>query len=184
MRRRLLCVADAGPRKNVRRLVQAFALFRRHHPNATLTIVGPGLGQHDPLPKDIASKGTIEGVVFRGELGRTDLSSAFAEATLFIHPSLEETFGYTVVEAMQAGLPVVAGAKSGAMPWLLDNGHCGHLCDVKSPQAMVDGLLAVQGDPSYAEGLVRNARARLQGELSSASSLSLMERHLAEVIAR
>ena len=70
-----------------------------------------------------------------------------AEMTLLIHPSLEESFGMTVVEAMALALPVVGGIKSGAIPWLLGAGEHGMLVDVKDSKQIANVVLELLNNP-------------------------------------
>ncbi len=79
---------------------------------------------------------------------------------MFVHVSLEESFGVSVVEAMVAEVPVVAGAHSGAVPWVLDNGDAGVLVDIRSPADIADGIGRLLDNPEFAQGLVARARRR------------------------
>ncbi|MCK4824099.1 glycosyltransferase family 4 protein, partial [bacterium] len=76
-------------------------------------------------------KGLYKNVDFRGHLSHTECLEVLRNETdIFVHPSLEESFCMTLLEAMASGLPVIGGRDSGAVPWLLDNGNAGVLADV------------------------------------------------------
>jgi YD repeat-containing protein len=51
---------------------------------------------------------------------------------ILVHPSREESFGMTIAEAQLAGVVVIGGAHSGAVPWTLDYNRAGRLVDVRS----------------------------------------------------
>ena len=136
-----ICVADASPRKNVELLVRAFLTVRATIPEARLKLVGFGLGQGDPLPHRLVADGVADGIDFDGHLGRPALASLVASAWCLVHPSLEESFGNTLVEAMFLGTPVIGGRKSGAVPWVLDHGRAGTLVDVTSESEVGEALI-------------------------------------------
>lgn len=65
---------------------------------------------------------------------------------ILLHPSREESFGMTLIEAMAKGLPVVAGKDSGAVLWILYNGINGVLIDVNSPIGIAEGIKSIVED--------------------------------------
>jgi glycosyltransferase involved in cell wall biosynthesis len=71
-----------------------------------------------------------------GELEFAALTDEYSKATVFVHSSLNESFGLTIAEAMSHGLPVVADARAGGPPWLLDEGRAGLLVDCRRPEAV------------------------------------------------
>jgi L-malate glycosyltransferase len=81
-------------------------------------------------------------------------------ASVLAHPSLEESFGMIVLEAMATGTPVVAGRASGAVPWLLAN-DAGVLVDVRNSAAIAEAINGLLGDPelSAKKGMLANLRA-------------------------
>lgn len=144
----ILCVADSGRRKNVAALLRAMALVRARHPEARLRLVGHGLDQGGPVAVRARQRGLDAGVTFVGYVDRAELASEYARATVFCSPSLEESFGNTLVEALQAGLPVIAGKNSGAVPWVLFEGRAGRLVNVRDPAAIAAAVCDAIEDPS------------------------------------
>src|SRR6185295_7222403 len=126
----IVSIGAAGRRKNISSLLEAFRLIRRDLPDAELHLVGPGLDERGEIARRQPSGSSAH---FHGPLSREEIGALFARSWLMIHPSLEETFGMSIAEAMAAGVPVVGGAASGAVPWVLDGGRVGVLADVTDP---------------------------------------------------
>jgi glycosyltransferase involved in cell wall biosynthesis len=70
-----------------------------------------------------------------------------------VAPTLEESFGMTVLEAMARSVPVVGGHSSGAVPWLLDFGRAGELTDVRRPERIADTVVTLAGNPRHRQRL-------------------------------
>ena len=146
----ILSVSDSSRRKNVVTLLRAFHIVRSRFPDAQLRLVGNGLGPNDEIARTWARDSHTAGVVFVGRLGRDDVASEYARATVFCHTSLEESQGLVLLEAVREGLPVVAGSDSGAVRWTLFDGAAGILTDVRSPQAVADAVILAISKPDRA----------------------------------
>jgi len=134
--------------KNGATLLRAFAHLREQHPTAELQLIGGGYRLGGPAHDWAAAQDLHEGVDFRGKLPYPETMEAVGAADLLVHPSREESFGMTLIEAMAQGTPVIGGADSGAVPWVLDGGRAGELADVTSSQALtaaMDRLLTDDG---------------------------------------
>lgn len=88
----------------------------------------------------------LDGVFFHGQLPYEQLMNQLRNYDLLLHPSLEESFGMTLIEAMAQGLPVIAGKYSGAVPWVLNYGKNGILVDVASTKEIADALRMLTHD--------------------------------------
>lgn len=119
----VLFTGTQEPRKNLDRLIRAFAALDLE---LTLVIAGPpGWGSID-LPA-VAHKAKVEHrVVFSGYLTDPELGSLMLGAKAFVFPTLYEGFGLPPLEAMAAGIPVVA-ARAGSLPEVL--GDAPFYCD-------------------------------------------------------
>lgn len=144
----ILCVAASGRLKNVHALLQAMALVRVRHPDALLRLVGEGLGLGGPVEAWARQQGLDKHVEFVGYADRMTLAREYARAAVFCSPSLEESFGNTLVEALEAGLPVIAGKASGAVPWVLFDGQAGRLVNVRDPAAIAAAICDAIDNPS------------------------------------
>jgi len=135
--------------KNGRTALAAFARVRARRPDATLIMIGQGHGPGEVAEAWARSEGLAEGVSFRGYLSHEAALECLAEEVdVLVHPSLEESFSMAIAEASALGLPVVAGARSGAVPWTLDEGRAGVLVDVRDPAPLAEAMLELAEDPA------------------------------------
>jgi glycosyltransferase involved in cell wall biosynthesis len=82
-----------------------------------LVIAGPigSTADKNSLEQILARKGLLDRVTFTGFIGKSELANLYRQAELLIFPSLVETFGLPLIEAMASGLPVVS-SNATAMP--------------------------------------------------------------------
>lgn len=97
----VLCVGRLAAEKNLGALVEAVAAMREHEPGLRLVLVGDG-------PERARLQQRCPGAVFSGLRHGQDLAAHYASADVFVFPSMTETYGNVVPEAMASGLPVVA----------------------------------------------------------------------------
>lgn len=97
----VLYVGRLAPEKNLDLLVKAFRKIQSKKANAKLILVGDG-------PSREKLKAAYPDFIFRGMQKGKELAKHYATGDLFLFPSLTETFGNVVVEAMASGLPIVA----------------------------------------------------------------------------
>jgi glycosyltransferase involved in cell wall biosynthesis len=122
-------------------------------PNVRLAFVGDG-----PYRKDLERIFAGTNTVFTGYLRGAELSQAYASADIFVFPSSLETFGLVVVEAMAAGLPVVA-SRVGGIPDVIEEGVTGYTFEIGDRDALVEGVRRIAADRATLEQMGRNARA-------------------------
>lgn len=137
-----------GARKNPQPALKAFAKFRICHPEAILHMYGSDFGAGQVAEIWSKQQGITAGLVFHGPVPHKQLLEELSNADLLLHPSLEESFGLSIAEAMAMGLPVVAGESSGAVPWVVGGG--GVLCDVRQEQAICQAIEQVLVPENYA----------------------------------
>lgn len=170
-------VAGWDLRKNPKPLLTAFSELLRRHPDCRLHLIGRGFEPGGPAAKWAAARGAAAGVLFLGHQSHADVLRHLREHTdAFVHPTLEESFGSSILEAMSQRLPVIAGADSGAVPWILDEGRVGMLVDVTSPESLCSGMEKVMTDAALRE---RYAREGFDRALSSFTLAAVAEQYLA-----
>lgn len=132
-----------GKLKNVKTLLQAFRLVKEELPGARLLLIGDGYEHGGEAHAWALAEGLNHGVDFVGHLDNDGALAMLERSDLLIHPSLEESFGMTLIEAMSKAVPVIGGASSGAVPWVLDCGRAGMLVDPRSPVQIATAAVRV-----------------------------------------
>lgn len=155
--RYVLALGTVEPRKNYPRLVAAFDRVAPHHPDLHLVIAGAdGWGAAD-LTGAIAAATAGDRVVRLGYVSDADRADLLAGADLLAYPSLDEGFGHPPLEAMRAGIPVVA-ARAGSLPEVL--GDAALLPDPESVEDFAAALGAALDDNALRARLVTAGAAR------------------------
>jgi glycosyltransferase involved in cell wall biosynthesis len=109
-----LCTGGFHPRKNLLNLLRAFSLFKKwQHSNMKLIIAGRRALQYDELIEKLRSYKYRNDVILTGYLADAALAKLTAGAYALVYPSFFEGFGLPIVEAMQAGVPVITSDTSG-----------------------------------------------------------------------
>jgi glycosyltransferase involved in cell wall biosynthesis len=160
--RRLAFLGQWLANKGVRYLVAAFTGLADRHPGLTLVALGTRAPAEAVLASFPAALHPRVRVVM--EAGREELAAELAGADLFVFPTLSEGSSLALLEAMAAGLPIVATAV-GAAPDQLAQGRDALLvppADGRALERAIEGLL---DDPARREELGENARQRAR-ELS------------------
>jgi glycosyltransferase involved in cell wall biosynthesis len=157
--RYVLSVGTLEPRKNLPRLLDAFARLTTNgdgrHADVTLAVVGP-TGWGESLAEPVARLGDQVRLV--GFVPRGDLAPLYRGAAVMCYPSLWEGYGLPVAEALAAGAPVVTSA--GTATEELVAGGVGIVIDPHDPDAIAGALAAVLDDDDLADRLRRAGRKR------------------------
>jgi glycosyltransferase involved in cell wall biosynthesis len=152
-----LFVSSLWPYKNCDGLLRAWAVARDELGGRQLAIVGPGRDEKyvGGLHSLAAELGISEDVVFVGGVPLEETVSFYQAADVFVYPSLNETFGLPLLEAMACGCPVVTSDTS-AMPETA--GGAAILSDPKDPASIARGIVeAVKSRDRLREAGLRRA---------------------------
>ena len=148
--RYVLYVGTLQPRKNLERLVDAFAAARQQHPDLALVLAGRRGWLADPIFARVEALGLHDWVCFPGYVDGADLPALFSGALCFAFPSLYEGFGFPALEAQACGAPVLASNTS-SLPEVAGDGAL--LVDPLDTDAIAAGLLRLAGEPALRERL-------------------------------
>ena len=103
----ILVVGSVEPRKNLKRILEAFLQINRNNPDVFLVHVGSGMWKSESVFKDIERLGLVDSIRFLWNLPQKDLAALYNGALFLAFPSLYEGFGLPVIEAMACGCPVI-----------------------------------------------------------------------------
>jgi glycosyltransferase involved in cell wall biosynthesis len=121
VRRFCLAIGTAEPRKDLPGLVRAFDTVAGRHADSALVLAGPpGWGER-ALGDAVAASAARDRVVRTGWLAPPELAALLTRASVLAYPSLYEGFGFPPLQAMRAGVPVVA-TRAGSLPEVLGDG--------------------------------------------------------------
>lgn len=149
----LLFISTIQPRKNVARLIEAFARARtRLGPRCDLRLVLAGKPGWltAQIERRAAELGIAEAVQFVGYVADADLPALLSGALGYVVPSLYEGFGMTVLEAQACGTPVLASNTS-SLPEVV--GDAGLLVDPHDVAAIAEGIERLATDAALREQL-------------------------------
>lgn len=164
---RILCISSSNDkRKNVVTLLKAYQLFKKKYPSTELQIIGAPFVSGNNTIEKWREKGLLDSVELVGAIPHSKLFLYIDKCSVFVTPSLEETFGNTLIESIARKVPVIAGEKSGAVPYVLHNGKAGYLCDVSKPLNVFNLLEYVYQNPDKAQQKASNAFDILISEYS------------------
>lgn len=155
---RLIIVGRLEEQKGHATLLAALPEVLQHYPETTLTIVGVGSLQTDLITQSRAL-GIEQSVHFLG--GRNDVPQLLRQSDLFISSSNWEGFPTVILEAMAAGLPVVATDVGGSCE-LVRTGETGYLVPPRDPAALASAILHLWQEQPTAQRMAATAQSQIQ----------------------
>jgi glycosyltransferase involved in cell wall biosynthesis len=163
----ILFAGEAGPRKGVDVLLDAWSAIRAKHPEWRLVIAGPPRDWEPPPAADDGAV-TLLGPITHDEVLRWQARAAVAAL-----PSRQEALPMFLLEAMAHGCAVVT-TPVGEVSELVEG--CGVLVAVDDPEALADGLHRLLGDPTLVAELADAGRARVRERYSAERVARQLER--------
>ncbi len=143
------------PIKGLNNLIKAWDLIKRHHPRtyekSRMVIIGGGRVEYDfrknpeicRLQSLIHEKNLQDRIIFLGSRAQHELRHYFTAADALVMPSLYESFGLVVVEALACGTPVIV-SRIGKIKSIVTDGRNGFSFSSNNPSALADSLVSFQ----------------------------------------
>ncbi|TIO29712.1 glycosyltransferase family 4 protein [Mesorhizobium sp.] len=187
---KVLFVGRVSPEKGIHTLIEAWQSVIAACPEARLEIVGPSatlpreflidlstdrdvrnlarfyhggsahLGSYDAALRAMIAPAIAPTVSFAGTQPYKKLVERYAEASLVVNPSLSESFGMSLIEALSNGTPVVA-TRVGGMTEIMEATGGGVLVEKNDPNALAAQIIGLLGDPARAAKLGRQGAERV-----------------------
>lgn len=153
----ILCVSTLHPHKNLERLVDAFSAFHTRRPEYRLVLAGMRGFHADAIERRIRHHALESAVSITGWLPRPAILALYARARIAVFPSTFEGFGMPVLEAMAAGVPLIASA---IPPIVETTAGTALLFSPGDTDALAGALEQFAADPAVRAGYAARARVR------------------------
>jgi glycosyltransferase involved in cell wall biosynthesis len=147
----MTCVGRLAQEKNLGLLLQAYRAVCQVRPGTRLLLVGDG-----PMRAELQA--ACPEALLVGQRSGQDLAAHYASADLFVFPSQTETFGNVTMEALAAGLPVLAFDHAAAGQ-IIETGRNGVICPVDAPEQFIDAACQLACDNALRQSMAPAARA-------------------------
>lgn len=136
-----------GRGKNIEIGIKAFSLLRQKISEVELFLFGHDFGPNEKAETWVKQNNLTSNVHFKGYSDFNNLIKELNRMDIFLLTSIEESCPMVLLEATALGIPVIAGKKSGGIPWVLEGGAAGILVDVRSEGEVAEALWGLISDP-------------------------------------
>jgi len=151
-------LGNTDPKKNTKGTLKAFSGFlKQTKSDYKLVMLDYDIHELEKLLDEIGDKQLINQIVLTGYVVNTDLPAIYSLSTIFLYPSLRESFGIPMLEAMACGVPVITSNTS-SMPEI--SGDAAHIVDPYKPEEITEGIIKILSDKDYSENLCKKGLER------------------------
>jgi len=151
-------LGNTDPKKNTKGALQAFSdLLKEEDRDIRLVMLDYDLTELSRLLTEIGNPGLIEKIVLTGYVVNTDLPAIYSQCAIFLYPSLRESFGIPMLEAMACGAPVITSNTS-SMPEVAGDGA--YLIDPFKPEEITTAMLKILTAADTRTDLIRKGYAQ------------------------
>ncbi len=169
-----LYVGTIEPRKNLERLITAYAAFvKKVGSSSPKLVLAGGKGWLDQgIYSRVEKLGMKENVIFTKYVPSEDMNPLMCGALAFVFPSLYEGFGMPPLEAMACGVPVLSSGEA-SLPEV--TGDCAVICDAYDTKSIAEGMYRLYSSEELRKELSRKGLQRAQGFTWKRSAEMLMD---------
>jgi glycosyltransferase involved in cell wall biosynthesis len=147
----IVVTRNLEPIYDIATAIRAFAIVRRAHPTARMTIAGKG-PELASLRALCDSLHVTDAVTFAGAIDNQAVAALYDSADLFLNTSLVDNMPISVLEAFASGVPVVS-TNVGGIPYIAENGRTALLVPPGQPEACATAMQKLLDDASLAQAL-------------------------------
>lgn len=159
---RLLWVRSFHKTYNCEMAVEVLQLLLKHYPDAELCMVGPDKDSSMQSVKNLAEQyGITDHLKITDKLSKADWRKLSENYDIFISTTNFDNTPVSVIEAMALGLPVVS-TNVGGVPFLIDDGKDGLLCEKGNAEDMVQKIVRLISTPENTVEICTNARQKVE----------------------
>lgn len=151
-------LGNTDPKKNTFGTLKAFSDFlKQSKSDYKLVMLDYDLNELEKLLIEIGDKELINNIVLTGYVINTDLPAIYSLCTIFLYPSLRESFGIPMLEAMGCGVPVITSNTS-SMPEVA--GDAAHIINPYNPEEITQAIIKILADAEYYDSLCKKGIER------------------------
>jgi glycosyltransferase involved in cell wall biosynthesis len=154
----ILFLGNTDPKKNVENVLRAFASYVQSSPDGwPLVITDYSAERLEAMLQAVGVTELRRHILLPGYIPQKQLAVVYALAQFFLYPSLRESFGLPILEAMACGTPVITSNTS-SMPEVA--GEAALLIDPTKPEELSNAMLTLQSDPELRQQYAIRGLAR------------------------
>jgi glycosyltransferase involved in cell wall biosynthesis len=145
-------LGNTDPKKNTKGTLKAFSDFlKQTKTNYKLVMLDYDRSELEKMLDEIGDKDLIDNIVLTGYVVNTDLPAIYCQCKVFLYPSLRESFGIPMLEAMACGVPVITSNTS-SMPEVA--GSAAYIIDPFKPEEITSAMIILEKDQEQRKKLI------------------------------
>ncbi|MEI6682014.1 MAG: glycosyltransferase family 1 protein [Bacteroidota bacterium] len=146
-------LGNTDPKKNTKGTLKAYSDFvKQTGSDIMLVMLDYDRAELDKILNEIGDNTLIKRIILTGYVVNTDLPAIYGQSEVFLYPSLRESFGIPMLEAMACGVPVITSNTS-SMPEVA--GEAALIIDPYKPEEITGALIKLTGNQEYKDELIR-----------------------------
>lgn len=154
----LFFLGNTDPKKNTPNVLKAFAEFNEKSTKKyKLVMLDYDEGALQKVLSDVGHPEIRKDIHLTGYVANSDLPAIISQCSIFLYPSMRESFGIPILEGMACGVPVITSNTS-SMPEIAED--AAHIVDPRKSDEIKDGIIKILEDKSYRDELCKKGIER------------------------